>query len=63
MAVNLNLIVCFMKQSNSVIYVYNVHKVYLLVQDVVIEFVINVIKNLRMMIFLMFVLYVKRDCG
>lgn len=52
-----------MKQSNSVIYVYNVHKVYLLVQDVVIEFVINVIKNLRMMIFLMFVLYVKRDCG
>lgn len=63
MAVNLNLIVCFMKQSNSAIYVYNVHKVYLLVQDVVIEFVINVIKNLRMMIFLMFVLYVKRDCG
>ena len=63
MAVNLNLIVCFMKQFNSVIYVYNAHKVYLLVQDVVIEFVINVIKNLRMMIFLMFVLYVKRDCG
>ena len=63
MAVNLNLIVCFMKQSNSAIYVYNVHKVYLLVQDVAIEFVINVIKNLRMMIFLMFVLYVKRDCG
>ena len=63
MAVNLNLIVCFMKQSNSAIYVYNVHKVYLLVQDVVIEFVINVIKNLKMMIFLMFVLYVKRDCG
>ena len=63
MAVNLNLIVCFTKQFNFVIYVYNVHKVYLLVQDVVIEFVINVIKNLKMMIFLMFVLYVKRDCG